>query len=44
MADPTNRDDRWRKGRRAAALFGCHGEGGGEVCGETAIVSKVKGG
>lgn len=42
LADPVDSRDRRREGRSAAASSGCHGEGGGEVRGETAIVSKAK--
>lgn len=34
---------RWRKGRSAAASSGCYGENGGEMRGDRAAVSKVKG-
>lgn len=34
---------RWRKGSSAAASSGCYGENGGEMRGDRAAVSKVKG-
>lgn len=43
LADQAESTDRLRKGRSAAASSGCHGEGGGAVCGETAMLSKVRG-
>lgn len=42
LADPADYTDIRREGSSDAASSGCHGEGGGEVCEETAIIGKVK--